>query len=493
MPKLKTRKAASKRYKVTGNHNFLRRHAFKGHLLMKKSNKTNRTLKSLTNNKLTLFSFIFFLCLGYFQTTQAEDNVTKDIRDQKIEQLESAVQKLMGEIKNLKEERKVEKTARLKQEENLSELKDQIEEIDTREGSIETSWINRFSLGGYGELHANFTQGSDKDVFDIHRLVVYLGYDFNKWIKFHSEIELEHAFVSDSHDGEMGFEQAYADFLINESFNIRIGRILTPLGIVNKKHEPPSFNGVERPSFAKYIIPSTWSADGIGIFGKLSPALKYEAYIVGGLDGSKFSAKNGIRSGRIKDRPSLNDISFTGRLDFFPLLSMQSGSTDHQLRTGLSMFYGGLDNGSNGSNPDIDGDILIYSGDFEYSFSNFDFRGAVAYEKIDGAQSIENGTASDIFGWYLETGYHFWPDKFKNGLLERSDAVAFIRYDDYDTQYKMPAGIEADPAGSRSEWTFGINFYPVPNFVIKADYQIRDDSTNQDLNDLINIGAGWQF
>ncbi len=44
MLKLKTRKAASKRYKVTGNNNFLRRHAFKGHLLMKKSNRQKRKL-----------------------------------------------------------------------------------------------------------------------------------------------------------------------------------------------------------------------------------------------------------------------------------------------------------------------------------------------------------------------------------------------------------------------------------------------------------------
>lgn len=44
MPKLKTRKAASKRYKITGNSNFLRRHAFKGHLLMKKSKKQKRKL-----------------------------------------------------------------------------------------------------------------------------------------------------------------------------------------------------------------------------------------------------------------------------------------------------------------------------------------------------------------------------------------------------------------------------------------------------------------
>jgi large subunit ribosomal protein L35 len=47
MPKLKTRKAASKRYKVTGNDNFLRRHAFKGHLLMHKSNRQKRKLSQV--------------------------------------------------------------------------------------------------------------------------------------------------------------------------------------------------------------------------------------------------------------------------------------------------------------------------------------------------------------------------------------------------------------------------------------------------------------
>jgi len=47
MPKLKTRKAASKRYKVTGKNTFLRKHAFKGHLLMKKSNKQKRKLSQV--------------------------------------------------------------------------------------------------------------------------------------------------------------------------------------------------------------------------------------------------------------------------------------------------------------------------------------------------------------------------------------------------------------------------------------------------------------
>ena len=44
MPKLKTRKAALKRYKKTAAGNFLRRHAYKGHLLMHKSKTQTRKL-----------------------------------------------------------------------------------------------------------------------------------------------------------------------------------------------------------------------------------------------------------------------------------------------------------------------------------------------------------------------------------------------------------------------------------------------------------------
>ena len=47
MPKLKTRKAAAKRYKVTKNNLFLCRHGFKGHLLMKKSNRQKRKLSQV--------------------------------------------------------------------------------------------------------------------------------------------------------------------------------------------------------------------------------------------------------------------------------------------------------------------------------------------------------------------------------------------------------------------------------------------------------------
>jgi len=419
---------------------------------------------------------------------------TMDDRDRKIQNLEQMVKQLSKEVQALKQGRSQEKPSLYEQEQEkvLAELRQEIDQIKDSRALDINSWVNRFSFGGYGEMHANFGEGDTADVFDIHRLVLYLGYDFADWIQFHSETEIEHAFVSDDSGGELSMEQAYVDFLLVPEANIRVGRILTPMGIVNQKHEPPYFNGVERPSFAKYIIPTTWPSDGVGVFGSLHPELQYEVYVVGGLDGSEFSAKNGIRSGRIKERPSLHEPAFTGRVDWSPLINSEP-TVEQELRFGFSTYLGGIDNGNQGKDPGIDGDIHMYSADFEYSISRFDFRGVIADIRIDGAREIGNGTAEEIFGFYVEGGYHFWCDSWKQGKLKHADAVVFVRYDDFDTQHDMPGGIKGNPVYDRNEWTLGINFYPVPQFVIKADYQIRDNASSEDVDNLLNLGVGWVF
>lgn len=48
MNKIKTRRSAVKRYKKTGNNNFIRKRAYKGHLLGKKSSSRKRRLCSHT-------------------------------------------------------------------------------------------------------------------------------------------------------------------------------------------------------------------------------------------------------------------------------------------------------------------------------------------------------------------------------------------------------------------------------------------------------------
>lgn len=351
---------------------------------------------------------------------------------------------------------------------------------------------DRLRFGTYGEMHANFTEGSGSDQFDIHRLVLTVGFDFTDWIHLNTEVELEHAYTTDGSGGEFLIEQLYLDFDINERINIRVGRFLTPLGITNQRHEPTRFNGVERPTFDKYIIPTTWSSDGIGIFGQLNDWMTYELYVVAGLDGSKFNATNGIRKGRIKERPSLHSPAITGRLDFFPLTGKEV-DYDQELRFGVSTYVGGLDNGNKGKNPDIDGCVQIYSADFEYSVDRWDFRGAMAWEYISNAKEIGNGTAEQIFGAYIEGAYHWFPDAWKKGKLAQADSVVFARYDYVNTQFKMPSGVEANGAGQRQEVTLGVSFFPTENLVFKADIQFRSDRSDEDPPTLINFGIGWNF
>jgi hypothetical protein len=417
------------------------------------------------------------------QADSPDDSATQ------IARLEQQVAALSSEVQNLRANQQQ------SDDEHREALLDILQDMSDS-GMLETRqdrWSDRLHFGSYGEIHANFNNGeAGENQMDIHRLVLYLGYDFADWIRLNSEIEIEHAYVSNGSGGEVIIEQLFFDFALRPEINARVGRVLTPMGITNQNHEPTEIFGVERPSFDKYIIPTTWSSDGIGVYGQLAPWMSYEAYIVGGLDGSGFSSTNGIRDGRIKERPALSDIAMTGRMDFRPFIGREL-PYNQRLRLGVSGYWGGVDNGNKGRNPGIDGSIQIYSADFSYSISRFDFHGAMAYQAIDGAEEIGNNVASGIFGWYLEAGYHFMPDSWRTGRLENADALVFARYDYFNTQFDMPSGVSADPAGERSEWTFGINFYPVPNLVLKADYQYRTNEGDDPAENRINFGIGWTF
>jgi len=358
--------------------------------------------------------------------------------------------------------------------------------------SAESEAQSPWSFGGYGEMHANYTADAGGDMFDIHRLVFYVGHQIAPWVQFNTEMEIEHAFVKGG-NGEISLEQAFMDFNVGNSFGVRVGRMLIPMGIVNERHEPPTFFGVERPSFYKYIVPSTWFSDGAGVFGSYGATIGYRAYVLAGLDGSSFGATDGIRGGRLKERPSLNEPAGILRLDVRPaaerLLSM--GQT---AQIGLSLYYGGIDNGNKGGDPGVDGSLLMYAVDAEYLFPQFEVRGAFAHQIVDGAEKILDdtgeieGVAGEMFGWTAEAGVWLFRGLGGPGKLGRAELALFARYDDYDTQYKMPSGVSADPAGDREEWTVGLSFYPVSGLVLKADYQFRKDVSN-----LYNFGMGWMF
>jgi hypothetical protein len=357
----------------------------------------------------------------------------------------------------------------------------------TSHSSTSTNAESPWEFGGYGEMHFNFQDGEGNDAFDFHRLVFFTGYEFASWIRFSSEIEIEHSYVTATDGGELAMEQAYVELLLSKVANVRIGRVLVPVGLTSKLHDPPTILGVERPVLDKYLIPTTWWSDGAGIFGSLGSAARYEAYVLGGLDGSGITAKNGIRGGRVKERPGLNEPAVTGRIDLYPFAGALV-SRGQSLKLGLSGYYSGLDNGNKGSNPGIDGNIVLLAGDLSYHFPLADVRAVAAHGVIDGAENIAADVGEEIFGWNTEVGIHVLPRSLKKGKLKRSDLVLFGRYDFVDTQFALQPGATKVAAGERKMWTVGASFYLLPNFVLKADRQIVEDSSN-----LTNFGVGWQF
>ena len=433
-----------------------------------------------------------------FSTVEAQTPQSADDRAARIANLERMLEELAEQVRALQAEQEADKEERSEYQKEVTEKIDEaVETIKAREAND----TGGFDIGGYGEIHANFNQGSDKDQIDIHRFVLDFNYDFEDWIRFRSELEVEHAFISDD-DGEISLEQFYVDFMFHDKLNLRIGRFLTPLGIINQRHEPPLFYGVERPNVDKVIIPTTWSSDGVGIFGNVTRSLTYELYAAVGLDGSKFDPKNGIRGGRIKERPSLNDIAFMGRVDYYPFVHF-SAPAGQTLRLGLGGYTGGVDNGDQGKNPGGLSGVNIHMGvvDFEYTLAKFDLRGEFAFTRIDNASKLsagvadptDPGVAKEIVGWYIEPAYHVMPDSWKKGRWSESDAVVFARYEDFDTQHTTVSGRLREPGGERQEWTMGINFYFTPSLVLKADYQITEDDSATEPNNRLNFGMGMMF
>jgi hypothetical protein len=103
--------------------------------------------------------------------------------------------------------------------------------------------------------------------------------------------------------GEVSLEQAYLDYRLGDRLTLRTGLVLVPVGIINETHEPPTFNGVDRPGFDNDVIPTTWREIGLGAVGPVpgggggGGGLAYRVYLVNGLLAQGFSAGEGLREG----------------------------------------------------------------------------------------------------------------------------------------------------------------------------------------------------
>lgn len=330
------------------------------------------------------------------------------------------------------------------------------------------------SIGGYGEMyysHYSKPQGGTEytNKVDVYRFVPYIGYKFSDNIILNAELEFEHGGVENGDGGEVIIEFMYLDFLINKHFNIRVGHMLIPMGLINERHEPTLFNTVQRPNTSKYLIPSTWHESGAMIFGELTEGLNYKVSGTTGIDSSK-GGDSWLRNGRGGSFEN-TDPSFgvTTRLDY---------TATNGLLIGASVY--------------ADRDINIFDVHADYKLGGFRAYGvyAMSTREDNAANSAENITgdseATDAKGGFINIGFD---------LLTLTNATSdqlpiFVQYESISPRYELLDGSSID---SRDSVTVGINYFPHEQVVLKLDYVMQDKYEDTPDTDIISASIGFVF
>ncbi|WP_321306956.1 hypothetical protein [Marinifilum fragile] len=350
----------------------------------------------------------------------------------------------------------------------------------------------KLSIGGYGEVHYN-QQISGKDRYngnmDVHRMVLFFGYQFNDKTSFVTEIEYEHV-------KELYVEQAFLNYNIKPNTSIRGGLMLVPMGITNEYHEPTTFNGVERPSVDKYIVPTTWREIGVGITGRLANApLKYQLYVMNGFNGfdgsGKLRGSDGFRKGRQKGAEStFTSPSLSAKVDYYGIKGLNLGLSGYFGKTQSSEFNG-LDKDDDFAEEVADSTrvgISMLGLDLRYKLDAFQVKGQYIHSYINDVKEYNDKTGKDLGkqmrGYYLEAGYDLLHGK-------EQSLVPFVRYENYNTHHKVD-GITANKAYDREDWFVGLSYHLAKGAVVKVDYQRFKDGNDVKKN-FINCGFGVWF
>ncbi|OYV20428.1 MAG: hypothetical protein CG441_402 [Methylococcaceae bacterium NSM2-1] len=259
-----------------------------------------------------------------------------------------------------------------------------------------------------------------------------------------------------------------------------------PMGFINQIHEPPFYFGNNRPEVERRIIPTTWREIGVGLFGAITPNLTYTGYVVNGLDAQGFNS-NGIRDGRQGGATAYaQNFGYVARTDYTPdaLPGVSVGGSAYVGNSGQDLEF-------NGQKPNVF--TQLYEAHVQWKYRGLEFRTLGSWGHINDAGILSafqgETVGSQNYGWYTEVGYDVLPLIFKD---TPQYLAPFFRYEQYDTIAKAPNGFKDNQNLDRQIFQVGLQYKPIPNVVIKADY--RNFSAEEgSVPDDFNLGLGFIY
>ena len=358
----------------------------------------------------------------------------------------------------------------------------------------------KLKIGGYGEVHYNQPVSSEvkkNGTLDVHRFVMMLGYQFNERLQFVTELEFEHVV-------ELYVEQAFLQYKINNSINLRGGLLLTPMGIINEYHEPTAFNGVERPRIDNDIAPTTWREIGFGVSGVLLPvSMRYQAYVMNGFnsfDGSaRIGGASGLRGGRQKGAESfVSSPNFSSKIEYFGIRGLNLGLGGYFGKT-QSTLYNGIDKSDDAALAKADSSVVgisMIGADARYSYKGLKLTGQFYYTVLSNTEEYNKFTknkgggtlGSSMFGYYIDLGYNVL-----RSVKTEMQLIPFVNYSNYDTHYTVPENITDNLSYQKNVVTTGLSFFLTKGAVVKADMQFIKNGASDEYAKTFNAGFGIMF
>lgn len=360
----------------------------------------------------------------------------------------------------------------------------------------------KLNIGGYGEAHYNQPLAKDQKelgTLDLHRMVMFLGYNFSKNTSFVSEIEFEYA-------KELWVEQAFLQHKLTKYMNLRAGLILVPMGIINEYHEPVTFNGVERPVIDNKISLSTWREIGAGISGTVLPvSVKYQLYVMNGLSGydtkGLFTGASGLREGRQKgSKAYIHSPSLSGKVEYFGIKSLNLGLSGY-FGESQSKLFNKLHDDSTRLIVRADSSLVgiaMVGADARYKTGGLELRGQVyftslsntdQYNHFTAASGKDNDLGSTMTGYYVEAGYNV----LRHCEKTTQELVPFVRYEYYNTHASVEGDVVQNKAYENTLITTGLTYKVHKNAVIKTDIQFTKSAAATEYKKVINAGIGVMF
>lgn len=363
--------------------------------------------------------------------------------------------------------------------------------------SQDSSNVGKVSITGYGQIDFNqpIVNNQRRNAeLDVHRMIILFGYQYSSKLSFLTELEMEHV-------SEVYVEQAYLNYSFSPMLNFRAGLVLIPMGFINEYHEPPVFNGVERPMLDTRIVPSTWREIGMGFTGMITPAsISYQVYLVNGFasfNGSpKLRGVDALRGGRQKGAESfMSSPNLSAKVSYYGILGLELGLSGYFGKT-QSTLYDGIDPKDQILVQTADSsvvDVSMMAFDYKFRKGNIRSRGQVVYSMLGNTQQYNEFTGRDLgsalFGYLGEVSYVI-PFKMQG---EAHEIEPFVRWEHYNTHFEVENGIEKNDAYSYNGLAIGLGYRFHQNAVFKVDYigyRLGSDTQNQGV---FNMGVGISF